>query len=183
MSPSLPLSRAQLSYEPHSRKTRELARGIAFANGVAVAADNTFVAVVETNAHRVLRHWLTGPHAGTTDVLIDRLPGFPDGLARSADGNFWVALVGKVSPIVPLMAPYRLLRQLASHIVPSLTPLLLRRGQWGAVVKVSPSGEVLDALYDLDGEVVSSISNVVEHEGKLFFGNLAGNYVGVYKHV
>ena len=29
--------------------------------------------------------------AGTVDTLIDRLPGFPDGVSRAEDGSFWVS--------------------------------------------------------------------------------------------
>ena len=53
---------------------------------------------------------LTGPaprppppcarQAGTKDVLIDRLPGFPDNITPSADGNFWLALVVPDAPLV-----------------------------------------------------------------------------------
>lgn len=39
--------------------------------------------------------------AGTRDVLIDRLPGFPDNITRASDGNFWLALV---IPDVPLVS-------------------------------------------------------------------------------
>lgn len=42
---------------------------------------------------RVLRKWLKGPRQGETDVFIDALPGFPDGISRSADGNFWLCIV------------------------------------------------------------------------------------------
>lgn len=40
--------------------------------------------------------------AGTLDTLIDRLPGWPDNINRSPDGNFWLALV---LPDVPLVTP------------------------------------------------------------------------------
>ena len=51
-----------------------LADGLQFANGVALSADGSFVAVVETGAYRITRLWLTGPQAGQRDVLIDNLP-------------------------------------------------------------------------------------------------------------
>ena len=41
--------------------------GLAFANGVALAADESYVAVAETGARTVVRWWLTGPKAGTRD--------------------------------------------------------------------------------------------------------------------
>lgn len=43
--------------------------------------------------------------------------------------------------------------------------------------QVSPEGKVLEHLMDSDGSVVSSISAVTEHKGRLFFGNVLGDYV------
>lgn len=37
-----------------------------------------------------------GVQAGSMDVIINHLPGTPDGVARAPDGNFWTALL--VSP-------------------------------------------------------------------------------------
>jgi sugar lactone lactonase YvrE len=66
--------------------------GLCFANGVALAADGTFVAVAETSAYRLRRVWLTGPRAGRDDVLVDNLPGMPDNLSTGRDGRVWIAL-------------------------------------------------------------------------------------------
>lgn len=57
---------------------------------------------------------LRAPQAGTLDTLIDRLPGWPDNINRSADGNFWLALV---LPDVPLVTPLPLLPGLL-HVPP-----------------------------------------------------------------
>ena len=38
--------------------------GLRFANGVALSADESYVAVAETAARTVVRRWLTGPRAG-----------------------------------------------------------------------------------------------------------------------
>lgn len=45
--------------------------------------------------------------------------------------------------------------------------------------QVSPAGEVLQTLMDPDGSVVSHVSAVTEHGGRLFLGNLAKDYVSV----
>lgn len=47
-------------------------------------------------------------------------------------------------------------------------------------VQVSPSGEILTSLWDVEGDVVSGVSSVEEHEGRLWLGNLKGSGVGVY---
>lgn len=48
---------------------------------------------------------------------------------------------------------------------------------WGAVLKVSESGELLQWLVDLKGELVSKISSAHEYADRLYLGNLAGDYV------
>jgi hypothetical protein len=48
---------------------------------------------------------------------------------------------------------------------------------WGAVLKVSETGQLLQWLVDLKGETVSRVSSAHEHGGRLYLGNLAGDYV------
>jgi len=70
-----------LAWDPKTQKARTLLPGIHFANGVAVSPDQSFVLVVETGMYRVQRFWLSGPKAGQSDIFIDNLPGFPDGIS------------------------------------------------------------------------------------------------------
>ena len=164
-----------LRWDPVTRKTIVLADGFSYANGVALSADESWLAVVETNFARVHRHWLRGPRSGETEVLLAGLPGFPDGISRSPDGGFWVGLVAPLSPLLGVLSPYPWARQLCSHVIRRVLPLVAKR--WGAIVKLNAEGEPSHALYDLDGSRVSSISAVTEHEGRLFLGNLGGDYV------
>lgn len=77
--------------------------GLQFANGVALAPDESFLAVAETGACRLTRYRLTGPRAGTTDTLADGLPGYPDNISPGPDGAFWVALARPRSAGVALL--------------------------------------------------------------------------------
>ena len=52
-----------LRYDPASGRTDLLADGLWFANGVALAHDESYVLVVETMRARLLRVWLRGHHA------------------------------------------------------------------------------------------------------------------------
>lgn len=67
-----------LRYSPSDGSTIVLAKGLWFANGVAISADGSFVAVAETNRFRVMRHWLTGPKVRGT----------------AAGAAFWVVATG-----------------------------------------------------------------------------------------
>lgn len=51
-----------------------------------------FVLVNETYRYRIVRYWLKGPKAGTHEVFIDNLPGFPDNISSNRKGTFWLAL-------------------------------------------------------------------------------------------
>ena len=82
-----------LSYSMHTKETTLLMDRIYFANGVALSQDESFVLVAETTSMRIIRYWLRGPKAGTTDVFADGIPGFPDGITRASDGSFYVAVI------------------------------------------------------------------------------------------
>ncbi|BDA50629.1 Adipocyte plasma membrane-associated protein [Coccomyxa sp. Obi] len=162
-----------LSYNPATRKTHVVAEDIWFANGVTLSKDESFAAVVETNVQRVHRVWLSGPKAGQREVLVDQLPGFPDGITTSSSGSFWVGLVVPQQPIVAWLEN-RYVRWLAAWLPAQIKPPIL---QWGGVVEISAEGQPLQALYDSEGLHVRSISAVTESDNRLFFGNLAEDYV------
>jgi len=167
-----------LTWDPATKQTSVVLDGLSYANGVAVSADGAFVAVVETNHARVLRLWLKGSKAGQTEILVDKLPGMPDGLTQSVDGGFWLSLVVPVPlPLVSILAPYPSVRQLLSHVTGTLSKYLAK--QWGCVVRLSSDGMALETLMDPDGSHVSTVSAVTEHDGKLFLGNLGGDFVSV----
>lgn len=66
--------------------------GLAFANGVALAADESFVIAAETAGYSLTRLWLSGDRSGSTEPFGPVLPGFPDNISTGEDGNIWVAL-------------------------------------------------------------------------------------------
>ena len=67
-----------------------------------------------------------------------------------------------------------------SHWVLTLLPLLLKPAGFG-VIKVNSDGQPVMAMYDPDGSRVSTVSAVTESDGKLFLGNLGGDFVSVVK--
>jgi sugar lactone lactonase YvrE len=81
-----------LRYDPQERKARVVLDNLFYANGVAVAQDDSFVLVAEFLAFRITRYWLTGERAGSHEVFVDGLPGYPDNITRTPDGHFLVGL-------------------------------------------------------------------------------------------
>ena len=67
-----------LVFDPITQKTTTLLSGLYFANGVALSSDESFVLVNETLMYRIQKYWLKGDKAGTSEIFIENLPGFPD---------------------------------------------------------------------------------------------------------
>jgi len=165
-----------LKYDPSTGRTHCLAEGIWYANGVALAADESFVLIVETWGLRVLRLWLKGPKAGSVDTFVDWLPGFPDGVTRAADGGFWIAIAAPTLPLIDKALPHKWARFALAWLSEIYTP---KPKVLGMVVKVDKDGVPLLSLQDPGGEVIPMVSAVTEHDGKLYLGNLAHSFVGV----
>jgi len=63
-----------LRYNPASGRTDELATGMWFANGVALAPDESYAVVAETLHARLLRVWLRGPKARRNTAFAPAQP-------------------------------------------------------------------------------------------------------------
>jgi sugar lactone lactonase YvrE len=143
--------------------------GLRFANGVALAADESFVAVAETAGRRVVRRWLTGPHEGVVDHLVDDLPGYPDNIALGSDGLVWVSIAAPTDPVVErLMTGPMPLRRLAWRLPPVLQPKPKR------LARVMAFDHTGATVHDrtLDASDFHMVTGVREHEGRVWLGSL-----------
>ena len=77
-----PLGRL-LVYNPETKTTTTLLDNLYFANGVAIGSDGTFVLFNETYMYRVQKYWIKGEKAGTSEIVIDKIPGFPDNISSN----------------------------------------------------------------------------------------------------
>jgi sugar lactone lactonase YvrE len=155
-----------------------VADGLRFANGVALSADESFVAVAETAGRTVVRRWLTGARAGQTDHLAEDLPGYPDNIARGTDGLVWVTIASPRDPFVE-----RLMNG----------PMPLRRAAWRlpAPLQPKPKRTARVMAFDDEGAVVHDRSfdassfhmatGVREHEGRVWLGSLEEPAVAVFE--
>jgi sugar lactone lactonase YvrE len=146
-----------------------LLEGLAFANGVALAPDESFVAVAETAAYALQRLWLTGGRAGKTEPLVGNLPGFPDNIATGTDGLVWVAVASPRDRVLDFLLPrHPLLRRVAWRLPERLQP--------------RPKRTVRVQAYDTDGRLVHDlagqhddfhmVTGVREHDGTVWLGSL-----------
>jgi sugar lactone lactonase YvrE len=143
--------------------------GLAFANGVALAADESYVAVAESAARTVVRHWLTGPHAGERDLLVGDLPGYPDNIARGSDGLIWVSIASPRDPLVErLKAGPMFVRRTVTKIPDALQPKPKR------TVRAQAYDDTGRLVHDVDvsAERYHMVTGVREHDGRLWLGSL-----------
>jgi sugar lactone lactonase YvrE len=148
--------------------------GLAFANGVALAADESHVLVAETGAYRIRRLWLTGPSAGHCDVLISNLPGFPDNLSTGSAGLTWVAIASTRNRLLDLLLPLPgFLRMLVWALPERLQP---EASRISLVLAIDADGEVVHNLQG-DGSRYHYVTGVREYEGWLYLGSLADSAI------
>ena len=153
----------------------ELMGGLEFANGVALAADGSYVAVAETGTGRLHRVWLTGERNGRTELFVDGLDGYPDNIARGSDGLIWVALP---SPRTGLLTRVQGLPAAARAVVGALPDRMAPRPS--PVVSVVAVDDAGRAVHELRGEIdgFRMLTGVREAGGVLWFGSLEGAVVG-----
>lgn len=163
-----------LAIAPGSTTAKVVVRDLCFANGVALADDESFLLINETYRYRIHKHWLTGEKAGTTEVLIDNLPGFPDNLSRSPRGTFWVAMFTVRKDLLDAMHPMPFSKELLAKLPKPLWP---KPRHYGLVIEMDASGRVLRSLHDPTGENMWIVTGVVEKDGVLTFGSLHNNWI------
>ncbi|XXQ33677.1 SMP-30/Gluconolactonase/LRE-like region domain-containing protein [Plasmodiophora brassicae] len=168
-----------LRVDPATGDTRIVIDQLQFANGVAVAHDGSFVLVAETYGRRVWRVWLAGDRRGVKEVFVDELPGFPDGVSKSPDGTFWVAIISEVPPSVPIIVKWSWVRQLLIA-VPGLANLV-KPMMMGMAIQLDATGRVLQTLYgkSASSTVPHSVSSVAASGTTLFIGSLHDDGIGV----
>lgn len=81
--------------------------GLGFANGVALAGDESAVYVAETALRRVQRVALSGPAAGRAEPWVSGLPGYPDNISRGSDGLIWVSIASPPDPTLTVLQSRR----------------------------------------------------------------------------
>lgn len=158
-----------LRYDPAAHRTELLMANLNFANGVAVSPDESFVLVVETARYCIHRFWLTGPRAGESEIFIDNLPGFPDGVSCNGVDRFWAAIVSPRSPVMDFAHPRPWLKRAMLRLPRSLLPAPKHDGH---VIGLDLDGRIVTTLRDPTGQRFSLITSVEEHEGMLYLGSL-----------
>ena len=149
-------------------RVEKLLDGLHFGNGLALAHDESFIIVAETNAARLLRYWLKGQRAGQHEVFAE-LPGYPDNLSMSADGLVWVALASSHNALLDKIHKLPLfLRKLIARLPESLQPAP-EKIAW--TMALDTDGSIVRDYCWKDGRY-SMVTSVCQHGDSVYLGSM-----------
>ncbi|MDH4416726.1 MAG: SMP-30/gluconolactonase/LRE family protein [Acidovorax sp.] len=177
-----------IEYDPAARSTRVVARGISFANGVALSQDEKHLFVNETGKYRV---WKIAVDANDLDiaqlhgstssqpspqarVLLDNLPGYPDNLMRGQGGKVWLGFAKPRGAAIDNMAGKPWLRSLTLRLPRALWPI---PQPYGHVIAFTNDGKVVADLQDPSGAYPETTA-ITETADRLYVQSLHAHGLG-----
>lgn len=166
-----------IEYDPQSGAARTVLANLTFANGVAADPQGRFILVAETGEYRIWKHWISGPNAGKSDVIIDNLPGFPDNIHIGKNGRYWVGLTAPRSKILDDLDGEPFWRKVMQRLPESMRPNVV---PYGMVLAINEDGKVLENLQAPNGAVYAT-TGVAESEDYLFVTSLMAPFLARYK--
>ena len=165
-----------LKYDPATGKTSVLLDGYSFANGVALANDESFVLFAETGTYRIHKLWLLGDKTGQVEVLMDNLPGFPDNINNNEDGTFWIGLVSPRLAVADGLADKPLVRKIVQRLPAFMRP---KPQRYGFIFKIDGEGKVLETLQDPSGNYALTTGAIDGPDGSVIVSSLTEARLGI----
>ncbi len=175
-----------LEYDPISRKTRVVLRGLSFANGVALSSDEQSLFVTETGRYRVWRVQVAAQNvdasAGESPmarVLLDNLPGYPDNLMRglptaNGEAKLWLGFAKPRGAAADSISSKPWLKRVTLRLPRALWPV---PPAYGHVVAFTESGKIVQNLQDPSGAYPET-TGVTETPDRLYVQSLHANVLG-----
>lgn len=157
-----------LRYDELARTVTVLAKDLHFPSGLVLGPDEDYLLVSETASYRVLRHWLKGPKAGTTEPFIENLPGFPAHISWNGRDRFWLALYAPRIAALDRLDGAPFWRQVLARLPVRLQPRPAPRG-W--VLGLDVDGAVVANLQHAGPDAFAPVSSALERGGWLYLGS------------
>ena len=166
-----------IAYDPASGEVRVVADGLQFANGVAISDDQDYLLIAETGSYRILKHWLRGPSAGTSEIILDNLPGFPDNINNGLNGRFWIGLVAPRNETLDALSGSPFLRRVVQRLPAAMRPQATPSSH---VIAITGEGDILMNLQDPAARF-PSLTGVLETRDALYLTSLFSRELGVLR--
>ncbi len=169
-----------LEYDPANNQARIVAKGLSFANGIALSHDEQSLFVNETGRYRV---WKIAIAAENLDVdlnsaqaiiLLDNLPGYPDNLMRGQDGKIWLGFAKPRNSIIDFMSDKPFLRKLVLRFPRVFWPI---PEAYGHVIAFTENGSIVSDMQDPSGQYPETTA-LTEINDRFFIQSLHANNLG-----
>ncbi len=167
-----------LSYNPATGQAKVLLKNLYFANGVALSQKEDFVLINETYRYRIQRYWIKGPKAGTHEIFVDNLPGFPDNISSNRKGTFWLALFTVRNSVMDTLHPSPFFKAQLSKLPKVFWP---KPKPYGLVLALDERGNITQSLHEVTGKHLREITSAREYGGYIYLGSLSNDRIGKYK--
>lgn len=163
-----------LSYNPETKVTNIEMEGLRFANGVAIGPREDYLLITETMGMRVHRFWLKGAKAGTSEIFVNELPGFPDNINYNDNGIFWLAIPSvRTNPKFEVLFDKPFMRKVVKRLPASMTEGVIPP-PYGLILAIDTLGNVVKSLHDPEGKI-HYITSAVERDSMIYIGSLEMN--------
>lgn len=170
-----------LVYDPADGTTRVVARGLLFANGLMLSADQRTLLVAETGRFRVWQidaaardlDLASGP-SGAARLLFENLPGYPDNLTRGAEGRIWMGFSAPRSADADALGDKPGLRGMWLRLPRALWPL---PKPYGHVVAFTEDGRIVEDLQDPAGAYPET-TGATETADRLYIQSVSASGLG-----
>lgn len=166
------------SYNPETEEVKTLIKGTYFGNGVVISKDQDYLLLVETTKYRVIKYWLSGTKVGQTEIFINNLPGFPNGISIREDGSYWLGFSTKRNKALDKIHSKTEMKKFVYSLPEFMQP---KAETFGMIMNISREGKIIESLFDTNGTVLSEAGAVKEFNGHLYIGGDVLPYIGKYK--
>ncbi len=164
-----------LVFTPKDGSTQVLLDHLSFPNGVAMCPDEDCLLFVETGTYSVKKYWLSGEKSGSTETVIDNLPGFPDNLNTGQNGRYWLGLTSPRAEALDNLAQKPFIRKIVQRLPASLRP---KAQNYGFVIAIDTDGQVLAQFQDPAGAYPLTTGAIEPGDGWLYISSLSARELG-----
>ncbi|AOP34530.1 hypothetical protein A0128_12140 [Leptospira tipperaryensis] len=133
------------------------------------------ILVNELSKFRLIRLHLLGERSGEDEIVIEGLPGFPDGMDRDPQGRIWIALAVERSKLITWLHNHPFWKKIVLYIPENLQPVSRKTG----LLVLSKDGT--KPLYYVmhNGSLFSTLIVVVPGKKRIFLSVYEKNYKGL----
>lgn len=168
-----------LAYDPSVDETFEIAAGLSFPNGIAVAPDGSSLLFIETGEYRLMRLFLRGERLRDIETVYDNFPGFPDNINPGpplADGtpSYFIGLVSPRNNLMDKLSNRPFLRQIIWRFPDFMKP---KATLYSHLVQIDEGGRIIKSWQDPSG-AYPLVTGAIMAEDRLYLSSLGASALG-----